>query len=99
VFLACLAVKERTARCAGFSGSSQFVWFVWFVDKIRNCRFAASDRTAPIPPQPKAQLQPMRTLILAAAALLLSACGGVIDRCPNGLSDPPWNSSIPHSHG
>jgi hypothetical protein len=44
-------------------------------------------------------MTPRRALILTAvAALLLSACGGVIDRCPNGLSDPPWNSSIPHSH-
>jgi hypothetical protein len=41
-------------------------------------------------------MTPRPALILtAAAALLLSACGGIIDRCPNGLSDPPWNSSIP----
>jgi hypothetical protein len=38
-------------------------------------------------------------LILAAAALMLSACGGVIDRCPNGLSDPPPGSAIPAPHG
>jgi hypothetical protein len=41
----------------------------------------------------------MRWIALLAAALFLSACGGVIDNCPNGLRDPPWGSAIPTPHG
>jgi hypothetical protein len=42
----------------------------------------------------------MRTLILAAAALLLSACANsIVDRDPSGLSDPPYGSAIPAPHG
>jgi hypothetical protein len=41
----------------------------------------------------------MRTLALAGvfatALLLLAGCGGVIDRCPNGLAPPEWGSTVP----
>lgn len=41
----------------------------------------------------------MRTLVLCAfAALLLGACTGVIDNCPDGLRDPPWGSGAPNPH-
>jgi hypothetical protein len=55
---------------------------------------------APIPPHGTAELAVMRMLALAAAAaLLLSACAGVLDDCPHGLDPPPPGSSIPAPHG
>jgi hypothetical protein len=41
----------------------------------------------------------MRTLALIAALVLLTGCAGVLDNCPNGLSDPPAGSTIPTPHG
>lgn len=41
----------------------------------------------------------MRTLILAAAALLLAGCGTYCPTDMSGLDPPPWNSSIPNPHG
>jgi len=41
----------------------------------------------------------MRTLALCAlAAVLLTACSGVIDNCPDGLRDPPYGSGVPNPH-
>jgi hypothetical protein len=37
----------------------------------------------------------MRTLLLAATALLLAGCGGYCPTDHHGLDAPPWNSSIP----
>ncbi|HEX2816220.1 MAG TPA: hypothetical protein VHN39_07500 [Phenylobacterium sp.] len=37
----------------------------------------------------------MRTLILAAAALLLAGCGTYCPTDMSGLDAPPWNSPIP----
>jgi hypothetical protein len=41
----------------------------------------------------------MRTLALVATLVLLTACAGVLDNCPSGLSDPPAGSAIPAPHG
>jgi hypothetical protein len=40
----------------------------------------------------------MRTLILAAAALMLSACGHYCPTDTHGLDPPPWDSAIPPLH-
>jgi hypothetical protein len=41
----------------------------------------------------------MRTLFLAAAALLLSACGTYCPTDMHGLDPPPSGSAIPAPHG
>jgi len=41
----------------------------------------------------------MRTLLLAATALLLCACGTYCPSDMHGLDPPPQGSSIPNPHG
>jgi hypothetical protein len=40
----------------------------------------------------------MRALALAAFALMLAGCAGVIDYCPDGLRDSPWRSGSHDPH-
>ena len=88
--------RRRSAR------SSAFVVFVVFVLERRRPLTRAFRATLPAatnPPCRKAQLAGMRALLLTAAVLLLAGCGGVIDRCPNGLDPPGWGSTVPKPHG
>ena len=60
------------------------------------CLFAIS---ATKPPPPKAQLGAMRTLVIAAAMLLLAGCGSYCPTDTHGLDEPGWGSTVPKPHG
>jgi hypothetical protein len=59
----------------------------------------ALDGLATNPPRAKAQLQSMRTLVIAASMLFLAGCGTYCATDMHGLDPPGWGSTVPKPHG